>query len=196
MTKDYLLDDRDLLAQIARRDEQAFRMIYDKYAKRVFLFSMRVLNSEELAEEVMQEAMLKIWLLGAELLKINNFEAYLKRLTRNRSLDVLSRMELELVTSQIQGKNWAEIDNSTEEEIILRDTRKVLQSGIDALPPQQNLVYRLYHQDGLKYEEIAEKLGLSPATVQTHMKLAMRFLRKYVSRHTDITALLIIFKLL
>jgi RNA polymerase sigma-70 factor (family 1) len=195
MTDQALLDEKLLLARIAEGDESAFRIIYNKYSKRVFLFSMSVLNSEQHAEEVVQEAMLKIWLMASDLKKINNFEAYLRTLTRNRSLNVLSRLQLELKTSKDLGEEWEDIDNGTEEGILLNDTRKVLQAGLNALPPQQKLIYHLSRHEGLKYDEIAQQLSLSPSTVQTHMKLALKFLRNYVKQHTDITVLLIILKL-
>ncbi len=195
MTNESPLTDKLLLSKVAEGDQQAFRIIYEKYSRRVYLFSMSILNSEPHAEEVMQEAMLKIWLMAAELNKIENLEAYLRRLTRNRSLNVLSRMELEFKTNVERGHSWEDIDNATEEEILLNDTRKVIQAGIDALPPQQKKVYQLCQQEGLKYDEIAQQLNLSPSTVQTHMKLAVKFLRNYVRNHTDLAALLIIFKI-
>jgi RNA polymerase sigma-70 factor (ECF subfamily) len=195
MNNETLSDDKWLLAKVAKGDQFAFRSIYAKYSRRVFLFSMSILNSEELAEEVMQEVMLKIWLMSEKLRQIENLEAYLRTMTRNRSINVLSRLQLELKSSSELIDNWEETDNSTEEQILLRDTRKVLEAGVDALPPQQKLVFQLCRNEGLKYDEVAKQLGLSPATVQTHMKLALKFLRAHVSRHTDIAAILIIFKL-
>ncbi|TCC98281.1 RNA polymerase sigma factor [Pedobacter psychroterrae] len=189
-----IAEERDLLSKIAACDQRAFKIIYDRYARRVFLFSQSILNSEEHAEEVMQETMLKLWLLGPELENINNLDAYLLKLTRNRSLNVLSRIKLEFKTNAERAESFLDIDNGTEEEIMLNDIRKVLESGIAALPAQQKLVYQLYQEQGLKYGEIALKLDLAPSTVQTHMKLAVRFLRAYVSAHTDLAVLLIIYK--
>ncbi|MCD0488084.1 hypothetical protein LPB86_07575 [Pedobacter sp. MC2016-14] len=47
----------------------------------------------------------------------------------------------------------------------------------------------------MKYEEAAEKMNLSVETVRGYMKLALRFLRAYLKTHTDVVALLVIFKL-
>lgn len=188
-------NEKVLLAKIANGDQQAFRVIYEKYSRRVFLFSMSVLNSEAHAEEVMQETMLKVWLMADGLNKIENLDAYLRTLTRNRSLNVLSRLALQLKTDRVCGQDWKELENVTEEEILLNDTRKILEQGIDALPPQQKMVYRLHQEEGMKYDQIAKQLNLSPATVQTHMKLAIKFLRAYMSKRIDLGVLLIIFKL-
>ncbi|MNY40859.1 Sigma-70, region 4 [compost metagenome] len=53
-------------------------------------------------------------------------------------------------------------------------------------------MYHLCHQEGLKYEEVAERLNISKLTVKTHMQHALRFLRNYVSTHTDIAVLVIL----
>ncbi len=189
-----LAEERDLLSKIAAGDQRAFKIIYERYARRIFLFSKSILNSEEHAEEVMQETMLKLWLLGSELDKIINLDAYLRKLTRNRSLNVLSRIQLEFKTNAARAESFLDVDNGTEEAILLNDTRKVLENGIAALPAQQRLVYQLCQEQGLTYGEAALRLNLAPSTVQTHMKLAVRFLRTYVSTHTDVAVVLLICK--
>jgi RNA polymerase sigma-70 factor (family 1) len=188
-------DEQILISRIAKGDHQAFRIIYDRFAKKTYLFALRILNSDVQADEVMQETMLKLWQMGEELNTIVHLESYLKTISKNKSFNVLRRLRLEAKADNERGKNWMEGHNETEEQILLSDTRKVFQEGISLLPEHQKLVYELCHIEGLKYEEVAKKLNLSPLTVQTYMKHALRNLRSYVSRHTDIVALLIIFKI-
>ncbi|SMD17030.1 RNA polymerase sigma factor [Pedobacter nyackensis] len=185
-----------LLAKVADGDHQAFRNIYQKYYNKVYTFSIRILHSQLLAEEVVQESMLKLWLMGPGVININNLDSYLKRIARNCAIDLLKRKELELKTDGKLGNTWEESHNETEEQILLNDVRKILNDGVSLLPQQQKLVYQLCHLEGLKYEEAANRLNLSVLTVQSYMKLALRFLRNYIKAHTDITVLLIIFKLL
>lgn len=185
-----------LLEKMANGDHQAFRSIYQKYHNKVYTFSIRILHSQLLAEEVVQESMLKLWLMGPGVININNLDSYLKRIARNCAIDLLKRKELELKTDDKLGNTWEESHNETEEQILLNDIRKVLNDGVSLLPQQQKLVYQLCHLEGLKYEEAANRLNLSVLTVQSYMKLALRFLRNYIKAHTDLTVLLIIFKLL
>ena len=191
-----LYNDVELLQKIAHGDQRAFRTIYDRYSRKVYIFALRILNSESLAEEVMQETMLKLWQMGSDLETIHQLEPYLHTVSRNYCYNIFRRQKLEFKFDAELSKDWAETHNETEESILLNDTRKVLQDGIALLPQQQRLVYQLCHQEGLKYEEAAERLNLSAHTVQSYMKLALRSLRSYVSQHTDVAAILIIFKLL
>ncbi|MEO6521793.1 MAG: RNA polymerase sigma-70 factor [Mucilaginibacter sp.] len=195
MTITPLYNEQDLLFKIAEGDPNAFRIIFNKYHNKIYTFSLRILQSDIVAEEVVQETMLKLWKMGPTLTTINNLDSYLKTLARNLSIDMLRHRELAYKVEKDLGADWIEGHNETEEQVLLNDTRKVLQAGIELLPDQQKLVYKFCHQDGLKYDEVAEKLKLSPHTVRSYMKLALRFLRNYVSSHTDVAAILIIFKL-
>jgi RNA polymerase sigma-70 factor (ECF subfamily) len=188
-------DDKELLKKVANGDERAFETVYHAYSKKIYLFAYRTLQSELAAEEVVQEVMLKLWNLGADLQKINNLEAYLRVLSRNISLNLLRRQAIEYRASQTLKAHWNEESNDTEERVSLNETRAILAKGIAQLPPQQREVYQLCHQQGLKYEEVARELKLSPTTVATHMKLALRFLRSYMQKHSDLAIICIIFKL-
>ena len=190
-----LFDDLLLLQKIAEGDRNAFRMLYDRYSKKVYLFALRILNSEEEAEEVMQEIMLKIWQMK-DRAQIGNLEAYLKVASRNYCYNILRREKRHAKADSELKKDWVESHNETEERILLNETQRILSDAVDMLPPQQKLVYQLCHQEGLKYEEAAQRLNLSTFTVQSYMKLALRFLRNHVNKHTGNAALLVIFKLL
>lgn len=190
------VDERELLLEVAKRNEYAFKALYDHYRSQVYSRALYLLKSDLLAEEVLQEVMLKFWQNAGGLTVDTTLGAYLSTLTRNRSFNLLKRKALEAKAEMELGKGWTEQDNATEEEILLADTRKLLAQGIALLPPQQKLVYELCHIEGLKYEEAAQKMNLSVETVRGYMKLALRFLRAYLKTHTEVTAVLIIFKLL
>jgi len=58
------------------------------------------------------------------------------------------------------------------------------------------LVYQLCHQQGMKYEEAAQQLHLSPLTVKTHMQQALRSLRIYITKNSDLAIAMIILKII
>ncbi|MDQ7948423.1 MAG: RNA polymerase sigma-70 factor [Pedobacter sp.] len=196
MTSSPLYDDRELLKRIAHGDERAFEIIYHRYTKKIYFFGLKTLHSPLLAEEVVQEVMLKLWRMGPMVVGINQLEAYLRTTSRNIALNMLRRQAVENRASQLIGQNWEEEINETEEQILLNDSRKILNEAIALLPQQQRMVYKLCQEQGLKYDEAAEKLNLAPSTVATHMKLALRFVRNYLQKNAYSAIILIIFKLL
>lgn len=189
-------NESDLLAKIALGDQRAFQVVYERYKKKIYTYSFGLLHSDILAEEVMQEVFLKIWCLGEGLKDIRDLDAFMKTVTRNRSLDFLRKAVSAKKADVELTKNYSEAHNETEEAILLQDTRRVLNNAIDLLPQQQREVYLLCQIEGLKYEEVAAKLNISTNTVKTHMKRALASLRQHVRSHTDIAALLILFKLI
>lgn len=191
-----LYTDADLLLNAAQGNHHAFKLIYEKYHAKLYTFSLRILLSEDMAEEVVQEAMLKLWQMGYKLKGINNIEAFLKTVARNKAIDMLRHQQLIVKTDNELKHTWKELHNETEEHIFLNDTVQVVSKGLALLPEQHRYVYTLCHQEGLKYEEAAQRLQLSPFTVQTYMKLSLRFLRNYISTHTDVAIFLIILKIL
>lgn len=196
MGLDSLHDETELLGKIARGDQYAFSRVYHLYYDVIFKFSYRLLRSEPLAEEVVQETMLLIWQGGDKLLEIKSLSAYLKTVAKRKVIAMFRRRAIEDRAVQELGAAYSDVDNETEEGLLYKESRKILEEGIRLLPTQQRLVYQLCYQDGLKYEEAAERLNISHGTVQSHMKQALKFLRKYLAGHSDIAALLIIFRLL
>lgn len=190
-----LKTENELLRQTEAGKQEAFKVIYNKYHQRVYTFSLWYLKSEVDAEEVVQEIFLKLWQLRTESVEIDNLDGFLKTLTRNRSLDILRKRAREAKADAALAVNWRENHNDTEEQILLNDTKKVLKEAIDLLPRQQRVVYQLCSEQGLKNDEVAQQLNLSPLTVRTHMKLALKFLRSYVVKKSDLPIALIILKL-
>jgi len=186
-----LIDEHELLRAVASGDQRAFKKIYDHYHENVYAFSLWYLKSEADAEEVVQETFLKLWMKGTAVTDIANLQKYLRTLAGNKSLDMLRYQARRLKTVVLTDDEDTEPGhNETEEGILLNDVRQILQEAIEQLPVQQKLVYRLCNEQGLKNDEVAQQLNLSPLTVRTHMKLALRFLRAYISAHMDKVAVL------
>lgn len=195
MTVAPFINERELLGKTAERDQRAFKILYDRFSPKVYTHALHLLHSIQLAEEMVQEVFLKVWRMGNGLLEINNLDAYLKTTTRNRCLNVIRRLILDGKADKAITALYVEAHNETEETIILNDTRQIIAEAMELLPPQQQEVYRLCHQEGLKYEEAAKKLNISVNTVQTHMSRALKFLRNHLKNNSDIAALLIVMKL-
>jgi RNA polymerase sigma-70 factor (ECF subfamily) len=187
------LDDLLLLKRVSLKDELAFAELYNRYRKKVYTYSFKILKYADRAEDIVHEVFLTLWQ-HDNLESILNLDAYLRVVTRNQTLKLLRRQQLELKSNNNMFVAWQEVHNETEQEILLHDTYAQLLQGVAQLPPQQKKVYQLCREEGLKYEEVAEQLSISRLTVKTHMQHALRFLRAYLSSHTDVVGLLLLLK--
>ncbi|RQP14094.1 MAG: RNA polymerase sigma-70 factor [Parapedobacter sp.] len=185
----------ELLKKVAHGDNAAFKQVYEYYFPKIQLFAFRILHDREYAQEVAQEVMLAIWQMGDRLTDIRKPDAFLKTLSKRRTIDAWRRLQMERMAEKAMQADWKESSENTEEYILLNETRQIIEEAIHLLPPRQRTVYELCHRRGLKYEEVARKLDIAPRTVQTHMKLALKFLRTYLRKRVDTVALLIIFGL-
>jgi len=175
--------EKELLLKIARGDHRAFCLIFDKYQKYVFGFGRKLTRSTEQAEDIVQQIFLKIWEGRENLVEVENFEAYLNRLVRNQSFDILRRHQSHARGDAQLKLSVTERDNSMESQMNYKETMKILDEAIQLLPDQQKRVYQLCHQDGLKYNEAASEMNISPDTVHYHMKLALKSIRDHFKRN-------------
>lgn len=185
------INDKILLKGISNGDKYAFRLIFTTYRDKIYAYALKIIKCEATAEDIVHDVFLKIWT-HPDLNKIDNLESYLKIASRNTTLKILRRQALEMQTTNNFIQNWDETHNETEEIILVNDFSKVVTQAINLLPQQQKLVYNLCREEGLKYSEAAERLSISPLTVKTHMQLALRFLKNYLSKHGDVVLCLIL----
>ena len=185
---------KTFLRSNSRDNEQEFRELFNSYRVKVYGYALKILKSETEAEDVLQDVFLKLWL-HENIGEIENFEGYIKVMTRNHVFKVLRRQNLECATQNLLKAEWTESHNETEESLLLNDSQLILKEAIEQLPPKQKLVYNLCKIQGLKYEAAAKVLSISPLTVKTHMQHSLRFLRNYLTKHTDIAIMLLIFRI-
>ncbi len=175
------ISNQNLLAQIAAGDEHAFRILFNTYSSKIYGYALKLTRSVDLGEEVVQDVFMKIWINRSTIHEIQNIEAYLITLTRNHTFNALKRAAIEVAAKARLIKKLEEAHHETEETVNFRESQMILNTAIDRLPPQQRLVYSLCHEQGLKYEEVAQRLKISRLTVKTHMQQALRTLKSHFS---------------
>ncbi|WP_316812294.1 RNA polymerase sigma-70 factor [Pedobacter heparinus] len=189
-----LLDETVLLAKIARGDERAFREVFDHYQRYVFTFAQKITRSNADAEEIVQDIFLKVWFGRSQLLGIERFGAYLNRLVRNHAFNLLRHEAIVSKAKTEMGLNSSDNDLGTQQALDYKETKELLDEVVSRLPEQQRRVYNLCHFEGLKYDEAAAQLNISPDTVHYHMKLALATIREHFKRHALLyPALVVIF---
>ena len=168
-----------IICRISESDPRAFRELFDHYAPKVNGFALKITRSESIAEEIVQDVFMKIWQNRSRLRTVEYFPAYLFAITRNLSLNALKRLAIAESANRSYIENMRTSQSDTEETVVYRDYRNILNQAIDGLPPQQKLIYSLCHGEGLKYEEVAQRLHISRLTVKTHMQHALRTIKTH-----------------
>lgn len=167
------------MERVAQGDRRAFLSLYDRYAARVHGLAVRMMRDLMTAEEVTQDAFLRLWT-RARTFNPDRGEvlAWLLAITRRLALDRFrldSRSPSRMVSdSPMEDMGEVVDETSRGEEARWRSLRFALAS----LPTEQRLVIELAFFQGLSQREIAEQLGTPLGTVKTRTRLGMEKLRR------------------
>jgi RNA polymerase sigma-70 factor (family 1) len=183
-----------LLIRIAEGDEQAFTDIFHRYRNKIFSIALRITSSEEVAEEIVLDVFLKVWLRREQLPGIEHFTAWLFTITRNQVFTAMKQMAIrrnaEYNVRHDEYLNSADVHA----ELLDKEYQQLLREAIARLSPQQKKVYLLIKEQGMKREEAAQQLNLSPETVKRHLAEAMQVIRVHCLSRADLYSTLLIIK--
>ncbi|MGN6416632.1 MAG: RNA polymerase sigma factor [Pseudobacter sp.] len=183
---------KELLQLLAGGDEHAYKQLYDHYRNRIYSLALQITKSKPVAEDVLQEVFVSIWLNRHKLPELENFHAWVRTITRNNLYNRLRRLATEetFLREIIAQKNPEGEEGP--DTVSYNELKKILHQAIAQLTPQQRNVYVLGKEEGLRYEQIAEQLQLSRDTVKYHMTEALRSIRKYLQLHEHRLVLLVL----
>lgn len=181
MTNYNMKTDQELTGLLRVGDESAFLELYNRYKFRITGNLMKLLKSEDLVEELLQDLFLKLWDTRAQLDPEKSFRSYLFKISENMVMDVFrkaardKRMQVKLMSAQ------TETYSHIEEKIFSDQDNSLLQQAIDKLPPQRKQVFMLCKIEGKSYKEVSELLGISASTINDHLLKANRFLKQQLN---------------
>lgn len=198
MTNTRLPDEGMVIGLLKQGDENALRVIYDRFYDRVFYLAMQFLKSPESAEEIVQDVFLKLWEKRHEIDESRPVEAWLYTVTRNRVINQFRKVAREQACLKIKDvlPETCDFDKTADKKILDREVDILLDQALRQLPEKQREVYRLARLEGYSRNEIAEHLHISALTVKTHMARALISVRSYLEQKGVLTGLFTIFALL
>ena len=171
----------ELVKKIILGDAAAFEKLFKSYFQLLVGFCFRFVEDVSIAENIVQEVFLKIWANRAKLDPGIKIKYYLYKAVKNKALNHLRHLKVvknsaqDVYSNNIPGKTPEEEIN--EEEIV-----ELLIKAIEELPEKCKIIFFMSKYDNLKYPEIADILDISIRTVEYHMRRALKFLSKHLSR--------------
>ena len=184
---------RSVVLRVSEGDPVAFEAIFQAFSPQIYAFALKLTRSPSVAEELVQDVFLKVWVAREDLTKVDHFPSWLYAICRNHAFNALKRIAIEeKAKAQLVGV-LEESTTETESGVIYRDYERLVEKAIERLSPQQKMVYSLCRGEGLRYEEAAEKLQISRLTVKTHMQQALRNIKSHVKSIVAIQGILAFF---
>jgi RNA polymerase sigma-70 factor (family 1) len=176
------LNETNLLLQVSGGSEEAFGELFHAYHHQLGSYVMGWTKSISVTEEIIQDVFLKVWINRKALKEVERFDSYLYILCRNHAFNVLRQTARKRVRAlefekHFQDEQEVGSDSFTEEYITL------IQQAVASLPAQQQKVYILKREQGLKYDEIGVRLDISPETARKHLAAALKNITAHVRQN-------------
>nr|WP_321405441.1 RNA polymerase sigma-70 factor [uncultured Carboxylicivirga sp.] len=167
------VNEQSLLLKIKEGDEKAFEWVFKSYYPHLVLFAQKYLHDRDLSESFVQDVFVNMWLKRDEL-NIRSLKGFLVVAVRNKCNNELKHQKVVRTYEKAGEDIQLEELPHYQDELYLNKINEV----IEQLPAQRKRIFRMSRMDGLKYREIADKLNISPKTVEVQMGKALKFLRE------------------
>lgn len=193
MNTDKIYNETEIIILVSQGDEIAFAKLFEHYQNKLYSVALKLTRSTTLAEDIVEDVFLKIWLKRADLSEIQNFSAYLFTITRNRGYKSLKQIAKKYQTVLLTDDNQIMATERTEDYALDKENASLLREAVTRLSKQQKEVYSLIKERGLKREEAASVLDLKPETIKFHLAEAMKNIRSFCTLHLDMVLFIVFF---
>lgn len=192
MDIDQNLPEKELLCQLHHGDMQAFDILYHRYSQVIYANILKFLKDETSAEDLLQDVFLRIWENRSKIDPEQSFAAFLFTCSRNITFNFKRRLKLEMESEIQLAYGASESENTIVKVLDSKDAMALVEDLLSRLPKQRQKIFRLSKLEGKSYQEIAEEMGISIATVRDHIVKANKFIRSGALQDNGFSALLLI----
>ena len=175
--------EKDLMIQLRDANETAFRQVFDQYGKKVYRYILHYVKVGVEAEDITQNVFLRIWEKRGLIDPEKSFEGFIFTIAYRSVMDhfrtnpkrLQSLFPVDLFTDSIVSTV------SADALLNHHQLESIYQQALQALPPKRKEIFLLSRHGGLTNRQIAEKLGISIKTVESHMTAALSFFKNFFS---------------
>jgi RNA polymerase sigma-70 factor, ECF subfamily len=172
------LNDTHFIELLAKRDESAFEKIFKDNFKKLQSYAITIVGDENVVEEMVQNVFFKLWDRSEKINIQSSIAAYLYRAVYNESCNYLKHQKVK--QGFLNYSKHAMSDISTEKaskKVLVTELEQRIKNALNDLPEQCRTVFQLSRFEELKYQQIADTLGISIKTVEAQMGKALRIMR-------------------
>lgn len=187
------IPDSDILLAIRQGNERVFETAFKKHYQTLCNYACGILKDMDDAEEVVQSIFLKFWEQREEI-EINvSLKSYLYRAVHNTCLNRLKHLKIQETYRQYVGDYLENTYDSATDILDKVELENRIANALEKLPEQCRLIFKMSRFEELKYQEIADRLGLSIKTVENQIGKALKIMRTELSDYLPIMLFMMLF---
>lgn len=184
---------RDLLIRLKKGDKSAFNEIYKVFSKPLYLKVLRMVKDKDVADELIQELFIKLWDNHDKIDEQRSFQSYLYVIAQNLVYNHFRKLESDqrLLRSVLAGELLDNRAPNADEQLTQKEVSGLVKNAIDQLSPQRKQAFMLCKIEGKSYREASEIMGVSVATINSHITQSLQTIKAYILKHRDMHMLMI-----
>lgn len=170
--------DKELSTLIKEGDLRAYNDLFNNFYGRLYNFALKITNDESQAKDLVQDTFIKLWYKREKINIELSISSYLFKICKNEFLDSVRQKNKEkafLDEIKIEMAYQMYLEPENEEEV---SKIQLMNDAISKLPPKCKEAFTLSKYENMTYKDIAERMGISVKTVETHITKAYKELRK------------------
>jgi RNA polymerase sigma-70 factor (ECF subfamily) len=176
-------DEQQITREFVAGCHAAFEHLYNQYSDAVYANIHKMVRLPDLAEDILQDVFAALWTNRAKIDPAQSVGNWLFVVSYHKSLSFLKK-KLRENTIPTADAIIANIPEEPElDEKYYGAQIDILNTAVNTLPPHKQRVFRLYHFENKTFDEIAQELNLSVASVKFYLKQSRASIRQYVSVH-------------
>ena len=177
-----------LWSEVCIGNKRSYALIHQKLYRTLYAYGNRMLNDDELTDDVMQEMFIKLWLRRESIGPITNVKGYFLAVMRSICLDAIKNRGV--VYSKRSSIEFLDLEISIEEEITQREAtlkqKRAIEFALNRLPVRQQEIMRLRFFEGMNCAEIGTMTGIKYQSVVNHMYRAVQTLRELYTSEEEL----------
>lgn len=169
--------DRETILLMSKGDKKAYETMFRRFYPKVHRFVAMLLKNKDDADDVCQLIFLKIWNKREKFTDIRDFDSYLFILTKYTVINYISSRHVMPIDIHSLPELCSN-ESSPFDNVVVKDTQLLVDMVVENMPQQRQMIYRMSREQHLKNEEIAQRLGVQKKTVENHLNLALKEIKK------------------
>lgn len=184
--------DSSIISLLKEGSEKAFEWLFKAHFDSLHAYAYTFLKDDEVAEEIVQNVFCRIWEKRYQLKTDGSLKAYLYRAVHNESLNYLKHQKVKASFGvYYAGQLQQDEEENASRKLMTAELQQRIDNAISELPQQCRIIFQLSRFELLKYQQIADHMGLSVKTVENQMGKALRMMREKLAEFLPIILIIL-----
>jgi len=162
---------------LASLAEVHFEEVFKSHFNRLYAYAFTIVKEEIAAEEMVQNVFFKLWEKQENITIRTSVTAYLYRSVYHESLNYLKHLKVKAAYQSHAAYTMGNQSDNAGSKALVSELERKLNQALSELPEQCRTIFQMSRFEELKYQEIADRLGLSVKTIENQMGKALKILR-------------------